>query len=72
MERRRFTAEFKREAVNLAGQEGGVPGEGGAGAGAEREHAGALGAPGEVGQVGDGPWQAPEDRAAAGDRAAPA
>ena len=23
MERRRFTAEFKREAVNLAGQEGG-------------------------------------------------
>ena len=44
MERRRFTAEFKREAVRQAQQPGVSQGEGGAGAGSECEHAGAVGA----------------------------
>jgi len=68
MERRRFNAEFKREAVRLATQPGSSRAQVAQELGLNATMLGQVDPGGSLGQMGIDSWQAAEDRAATGDR----
>jgi len=68
MERRRFNAEFKREAVKAGHSAGEFESQVAQELGAQCDDAGQVDPGGSLGQMGIDSWQAAEDRAATGDR----